>query len=309
MSPATSVFLFPAFINSYSENPGLTLPGFSELFDRYIQQAADSIEPKLALFDFHSSNFLEDELLTQYITFLYSCAASTILRNNSVHPRFTTGYSMGIYAAFFDGGSVSLETGLMLIRSAYQSLISSLDNEIYGMGAIIGLSRSDILNIIDSRCLNVEITNQNASHSFVISGLRNNIETLLFYAHNEGALHTRCFNVSIPYHHSLLGKGAKQFEESISHLEIFPSHNPVISLIDQKQCNTAWELRQEVVRNLFNPLNWLKTNEWLIKNGTTEIIECGPSKNLAKNAKFLPGNYRFYTLDKISSQIKSNPCG
>ena len=298
MSDNHLAFIFPAFTSDYSDHPGQNAPEFNDRFGKFLVRAADLIDPELAGFDFTEKTFLQDELRTQYITFIYSCTISELLRREGYSPVITAGYSMGIYAALFDAGSISYETGLLLIRSAYQSLQGSLNNESYSMGALIGLSDTDIQELIDHHHLRIEITNQNASHSFVVSGYRDDIQILMQLAREQGALHVRDLAVSIPYHSSYLKEGAMDFSGKTIYLNISAPKSQLFSLIDQTLLSTADSTRQETVRNLYQPLNWYLTMQILLYQNITHYIECGPSTGLGKNAKFVNG-IKFSPLPSI----------
>lgn len=287
--------VFPAFASDYHDHPGHKLAGFDTLFYELLQSAARFIDPSLADFDFVHHAFREDELRTQYITYIYSCAVSGILRDQGFVPCITAGYSMGIYAALYDAGGISFETGLKLIQLAFLSLKTLLSDRCCGMGTLIGLDRKDIQHLIDASQLRVEITNQNATHSFVVSGWQEDIVKLLEDAKTEGALHVRDLGVSVPYHSQLLKPAATDFEERIIHLKFSNPGNRIISLIDQRLLSTEASIRREVVRNLYQPLDWLKTMQALLAQNITGFVECGPSSGLVKNAKFVEGNYRFYS--------------
>jgi malonyl CoA-acyl carrier protein transacylase len=157
------------------------------------------------------------------------------------------------------------------------------------MGALIGLDAWDIQQLIDQSSLGIEITNQNASHSFVVSGLSEDVKKLLSLAREEGALHTRDLAVSVPYHSSYLKDGAMDFAKQVSHLEIGTPNTPVISLIDHISLTTPEIIRRELFRNLFQPLNWLRTMQVMMEHQVLQCYECGPSRGLSKNAKFVTG--------------------
>lgn len=299
MSADHTAFVFPAFTSDYTDHPGQGVPGFMDEFNTLLTRASACIDPELSGFDFNRQTFPDDELRTQYITYIYSCAATSALRNLGFTPSFNAGYSMGIYAALFDAGSFSFETGLELIRTAYQCLHASLDKRLFGMGTLIGLDRDDILQLTGRASLRVGITNQNASHSFVVSGFREDIHILMEMAKEEGALHTRELPVTIPYHSSYLAEGAKIFAGRTSHLAIKAPGTPVVSLIDQVSLSSAEIVRNELVRNLFRPLNWFVTMQILMEQQVIEFIECGPSAGLVKNARFVSGNPLFYSLKSI----------
>lgn len=293
------VFVFPAFSNDYSVHPGNDLKGFKEQFDQLVNEACRFHEFLPAGFHFQDNNFLDDELKTQYITYLYSCAASMVLRKNQRIPDYSAGYSLGLYAALYDSGSITLDTGLRFIQQAYLAIGESVKGQTSGMGTIIGLDRNDIELLIGKSNLKIDITNQNAPYSFVVSGIREDVVKLLYLANEEGALHTRTLPVSVPYHYHQLKDAATRFEKKTSHLDVFPSLNPIVSLIDQKELHTPRELRRELTGNLYLPLNWYKTQQWFLLRGIYRFIECGPSKSLVKNAKFVAPELRFFSLDRI----------
>lgn len=299
MSDHNLAFIFPAFTSDYNDHPGRNMSDFDHRFNELLMVAAISTDPALAGFSFTGTTFQEDELRNQYLTYIYSCAASSVLRKAGFTPWVNAGYSMGIYASLFDAGSISFETGLTLIRLAYHCLLANLKNVSCGMGTLIGLDRNDIQKLIGQSSLRVEITNQNASHSFVVSGYHEDIGKLMELAREEGALHTRDLAVSIPYHSALLKDGAMEFARQISHLEIKAPEIPIISLIDQKMLSTSAMIREEIVRNLFHPLNWFQTMHVMLEYNVSQLIECGPSKGLVKNSKFVEGNYRFFSLSSI----------
>jgi malonyl CoA-acyl carrier protein transacylase len=292
------VFVFPAFTDDYSAFPGRTLPGFTERFRSLLEEAAQAGDPLLLKFDFQSNNFVQDELRNQLITCIYSCTASLLLRQKNVIPQLSAGFSMGIYAAMVDAGAISISTALELIRLAFVSQKNVTSKTQYGMGIIIGLDRHDIGLLIDRNQLEVEISNQMASFSFIVSGLSSDVNRLLSLSREEGALHTRILQATLPYHAHWLEPGARIFAEKIRYIGIQTPVNPVISLIDQTILTTPDALRDELRRNLYQPLNWLATCQRITDQGMCEFIGCGPAASLAKNARFVEGNYRFLSFDQ-----------
>jgi malonyl CoA-acyl carrier protein transacylase len=298
LSENYTAFIFPAFASDYNDHPARDIPGFNDLFNEFLGKAT-VVDPELAGFRFAGLTFSDDELKTQYITYIYSCAASSLIRRKKITPVMTAGYSMGIYASLFDACAVTFETGLEMIRIAFQSLCTRHLNHPYSMGILIGLDARDIQQLIGQYSLRIEITNQNAAHSFVVSGYRNDIQQLNELAMNEGALHVRDLAVTIPYHSSFLEKNAREFALQVNHLEIKVPETPIISLIDQVMLSTPDAIREELTRNLYHPLHWMQTMDNMLEKKVSRFIECGNSNGLARNARFIEGNYRFDTLNAI----------
>ena len=254
------------------------------------------VDPNLAEFDFVSNNFLRDELKTQYLTYIYSCAVSDIFREKRFIADYSAGYSMGIYAALVNAYIVNFGDGLLMIKKAYETIRKIVQDKKFGMCSIIGLSREDINNMIYSLNLHVEITNQNSDFAFVLSGLHEDVQRLLEAARIEGALHIHLLNVSLPYHSTFLNKTRDSFGDFIEKISFANPQASIISLIDQRILTDPEVLKEEVVKNLFTPLNWFETQSDLLKSGIDLFIECGLGNNLAKNSKFIEGDFKFYTV-------------
>lgn len=297
MAEFTLAFVFPAFASEYSDHPGGKIQGFSTHFSGLLDLAASNFEPALKGFDFDNCNFLDDELFTQYITYIYSCAASNTLKVLGIIPDITAGYSMGIYAALFNSGSIDFIDGLKLIRFAYESIQKYTLTKNYSMATIIGLDEKDICKIIDDAGGNLEITNQNSPYAFVISGDEAQVKVALDSAREEGAIHIRQLNVGQPYHANFLQDAARDLGNELSKMKVKPPAIPIISVIDTTILNTEARLRSELINNIFHHLNWYQTIQSMLDMGVETFVECGPSKGLVKNARFVDGNFRFLALD------------
>jgi [acyl-carrier-protein] S-malonyltransferase len=290
-----SAFIFPAFAHDYPDDPFSGLKDFENIFHCFLKQAARDVDEDLIIFNSVSKNFLEDEVRTQYITYIYSCALSENFKRNGISPCFTAGYSMGIYSSLFHSGVISFIDGLLLIRSAYHAIKKVTGDGKFGMCSVIGLSREDISDVIQSQVLEVGITNQNSQYAFVLSGTLKDIVVLTDLVIAEGALHTHLLKVMLPYHSTILNETKEIFIEFIKSIHFNNPSTKIISLIDQRIINDPEDLKIEVINNLFTPLNWYKTQLELQRMGLNLFIECGFGNGLVKNAKFIEGNYKFYS--------------
>lgn len=303
MSPYRTVFVFPAFSGDYEGHPAAGLRGFERLFRDRLLQAAEAEDDVLAAFDFKTNTFAGDPLRTQFLTYVYSIAAAGLLRENGWRPTFNAGYSMGLYAALADAGSIDFPTGLTMIRLAYKALLEAAGDTAYGMGSVIGLDHDDLVNLIRQKDLRAEIVNQNADHSFVVAGTQTEVVTLLALAREEGALNTRLMDVAIPYHAGCMQDAAGRFSKAADALDVAAPTIPVVSLVDQSLITTARAVKSELHRNLFHPLNWMVTMKTLSDLGTERFLEVGNSKGLARNARFTGTGHQFHSLDALPSLV------
>lgn len=300
MSENPISFIFPAFANLTSEHPGASIPRFENHFFSFLSKSTKVIGPTVLDHIFQNLETREFEILSQYKSYIYSCAISAALRKNGVIPEITAGYSMGIYAAMCDAGSMRFEDGLILIKSAFESMTRTLKNESFGMISAIGLARNEINTVIDQHKLRVSIANQNSGHSYIISGVKKDLEHLQLFLLDEGALNIKFLEVTLPYHTAVAGEAADELSEVIKKITISDPQTRICSLIDQQELTTPEMVRREIVRNLYNPLNWHQTLLHLKnKLRIARFIECGLSTGLVRNARFVDETVRFQDPDSF----------
>ncbi|MBN1413758.1 MAG: acyltransferase domain-containing protein [Bacteroidales bacterium] len=290
--------IFPAFVSEYKGTEDQSVSGFVNNFSHRLDEASHLLKMDLTGFDFRKNTFLQDELKSQYISYIFSCTVADILNDHNVKTSFVSGYSMGIYAALYYCRSVNFSSGLMLVKHAWEKICTLTEGSTYGMGMIIGLTETDVSNLFQ-QAEDIEICNQNNPYTFIISGSKNTVERILIAAQAEGALRATPLSVSKPYHSKFLKNAGHAFAEAIKDIPIMTPAYPYISAMDQKEINTADAIRNEVTVNLPNRMNWYKTMDSLLMRGTDILFECGAGDGLTRNARFIEGSFQSFSTDKI----------
>ncbi len=305
MNKIKTAHLFPVFVSEYIGNEKKIISEYSNDFDSLLTSASKIVDCDLSDFNIQTNNFLSDELKSQYIAYIFSCAVSNILKQKNIVPDYVAGYSMGLYGALYHCRSISFDDGLKLIQNAYNIISNSINNEKFGMGIVAGLEYQDIDKIICQNSIDVEIVNTNSSNSYVISGIYSEIDKILFLAKQEGAIHTRLLPVSIPYHSKFLCDAAKKFNNYLKKVHIKPSLYALVSSIDQRIIKTKEDVEKELVRNINSKIYWLNTMLKMINLDVKVFIECGAGKGLYKIGKFIPGDFKIYSINKLGRFIDS----
>lgn len=75
----------------------------------------------------------------------------------------------------------------------------------------------------------------------------------------------------------------------------------IISGHDQRELYKKDDIIEELFKNIYLRHNWFETMKKLIAMGEKNFLECGPGKSLYKSAKFIEGDYYFYTLKNLES--------
>ena len=111
--------------------------------------------------------------------------------------------------------------------------------------------------------------------------------------------------VSKPYHSRFLKRASPEFAEAIRDLAFMPPEYPYVSAMDQNIITTGEGLRKEAIMNLSSRMNWLKTMNSMLSNGTDMIFECGAGDGLTRNARFIEGEFQSFSVDKLEKFIES----
>jgi [acyl-carrier-protein] S-malonyltransferase len=296
--------VFPAFVNEYKGTENRINRDIGITFTRLLESVSGYLNTDLTGFDFRRNNFLDDELKSQYISYIFSCSVAGFLKNKNFSPSFVSGYSMGIYAALHYCGSIDFLQGIKMITQAWEILCRATEGDRFGMGMIIGLDETDMGTLIQDR-KEIEISNQNNPYTFILSGTRQAIEIVLEAAREAGAMRISLLPVSKPYHSRFLKRASPEFAEAIGDIDFMPPLYPYISAMDQNMITTGDGLRKEVIVNLSSRMNWMKTMNSLVSNGSDRIFECGAGDGLTRNARFIEGQFQSFSVDKLEKFIES----
>jgi [acyl-carrier-protein] S-malonyltransferase len=294
-----SAFLFPAFITDYTQKELDVLSNHGIDFNSYLKVASNKLGVVFPEFSYQSEEFKNDELLAQIIAYLFSCAFSDILKNKKIKPDFAAGYSMGIYATLYSANSISISDGIQIIYKAFELVNELACKGEYSMGGIIGLSRNDIDEIICKSNADVEVINSNSEFSHVIAGVKTDVLNTLELAKNEGALNAIPLNVKTPYHSRFLNVFADRFRCFIETIDFKTPQFNIISTYDQRMVTSIEEIKKELVYNLTEKIDWYKTMQVLLDYEVNEFYECGAGKDLSKIARFIEGDFKVISIQKV----------
>jgi len=296
---ARTAIIFPAFSAEYTGREIEALKPMTGSFFSYLAQASRRLNLDLNSFDVLTNNFLDDEEKSQYISYCYSCAVADILKERNVSPAYVSGYSMGIYAAFYYCGAYSFVGGLDLVHKAWNLISENSGDYAYGMGMIVGLTEEDIIELIGDNS-GVEITNRNNPHTYIISGELATIQDLLDRAREEGALRTSILPASKPYHTRMLLGAVPAFSARIKEVSLLSPSLLYISSLDQHILSNIDDLEKELLHNLYHRMDWYKTMQSLINRGVDTFFECGAGDGLTRNFRFIDRTVKALSAESIT---------
>lgn len=301
-----TAILFPAFVNEYSGAEEKVLAAFPNHFRDMLAEASEIPGIDLSDFSFSENIFLDDELKTQYISYIYSCALAGILRGRKVVPGMVTGYSMGLYSALYYCGSISYLDGLALVKGAWEALSAALPAGSWGMGMVVGLTENDVTGLL-SGTKHLFICNQNNPHTFILSGEAAELSGFLEAARLEGALRTSLLPVSRPYHTDILTGAVPAVKDILDGMNFQDPRYPYLSSLTMRKITDAAGLKQEVLQNLHHRMDWLGAMQRLIGEGMDVFFECGAGDGLTRNFRFIgsgPGVCSVASMQQFLDRVR-----
>ena len=150
------------------------------------------------------------------------------------------------------------------------------------MAAILGLDDEVVEQLCDAASQGqvVQAANYNAPGQVVIAGHRAAVERAVEGAKAAGAKRAMPLAVSAPSHCLLMRGAAEHLKSLLADLNIQPPQIPVIHNVDASVAFEADAIRQRLVDQLFQPVQWTASIRRLVAEGVSHQIECGPGKVL-----------------------------
>ena len=198
-------------------------------------------------------------------------------------PVLLAGHSLGEYTALVCAGVIEFPNAIRLIRRRAELMQQAVPAGEGAMAAILGLDDDAVLSVCREAEQGqvVQAVNFNTPGQVVIAGARTAVERAAKLATDTGARRALLLSVSVPAHSDLMKPAAEELSEALAEASLSAPSIPVISNADVVRYESVEQIRDGLRRQLFSPVRWAETIGFMIKLGTTKIVECGPGKVLA----------------------------
>ncbi|MBO1928139.1 ACP S-malonyltransferase [Thiomicrorhabdus sp. 6S2-11] len=197
-----------------------------------------------------------------------------------VAPAFVAGHSLGEYTALVAAGAMTLEQGIELVAERGRLMQSAVPAGAGAMAAVLGLDDEAVVKVCESVDGVVEAVNFNSPGQVVIAGEKAAVEAAQEAATEAGASRVVPLPVSVPSHCSLMKPAADQLAEKLAAMEMQMPSIPVLHNVHFAQANNAEEIKALLVKQLYQPVQWVKTVESMKTSGVEMLYELGPGKVL-----------------------------
>lgn len=197
-------------------------------------------------------------------------------------PAYLAGHSLGEYTALTVAGVLGLSDAVRLVALRGRLMQEAVPAGTGAMAAILGLPDEEVLSACrDALPLGVvEAVNFNAPAQVVIAGEKAAVEEAMRQASVRGAKRALILPVSVPSHCSLMRPAAEKLADALQSVTFHAAAIPVVQNVSARIEVDADAMRLALVSQLYSPVQWVRSVEWLAAQGVTRAIECGPGKVL-----------------------------
>lgn len=204
----------------------------------------------------------------------------TLKAQTEVAPAFMAGHSLGEYTALVAAGAMTLEQGIELVAERGRLMQSAVPAGAGAMAAVLGLDDDAVVKVCELVDGVVEAVNFNSPGQVVIAGEKAAVEAAQEAATDAGASRVVPLPVSVPSHCSLMKPAAEKLAEKLQAMNLHMPQVPVLHNVHFSQAQTTDDIKALLVKQLYQPVQWVKTVESMKAQGVETLYELGPGKVL-----------------------------
>jgi len=222
-------------------------------------------------------------------------------------PMVFAGHSLGEYAALVAAEALDFEDAIRLVSKRGQLMQAAVPEGTGAMAAIIGMGDDPVIKICEQVSNDsgspVEAVNFNSPGQVVIAGATDAVNTAMDLLKEAGAKRALPLPVSVPSHSSLMKPAADELAEYLKSVTINTPKIQVIHNVDAKSHDDPDDIRDALVKQLYNPVQWTHTIQ-IITDGADVVVECGPGKVLGGLTRRINKEVSSFSLDTMVSMQK-----
>lgn len=241
---------------------------------------------------------------TQPLMLAAGIATWRVLKESNInHPSFAAGHSLGEFTALVAAEVFSFENGLNIVKKRAELMQNAVPSDEGAMAAILGLKDSEVINICNNLKEKgvIEAVNFNSPGQVVVAGEKIIIETSLEVFKEAGAKRAIILPVSVPSHCSLMKEAAIEFKEFLSTINFLKPIFPVVQNFEAIPYDDEEKIKEGLFHQLFNPVRWTQSMEFMSEKKLNIFLEIGPGKVLTSLSKRINRDSNNISIDSMES--------
>ncbi|QPT15280.1 ACP S-malonyltransferase [Serratia rubidaea] len=197
-------------------------------------------------------------------------------------PALMAGHSLGEYSALVCAGVLDFQEAVRLVELRGKLMQEAVPAGTGAMYAIIGLDNDAIAKACADAAEGqvVSPVNFNSPGQVVIAGNKEAVERAGAACKAAGAKRALPLPVSVPSHCALMKPAADKLAVALEAVTFNTPQIPVVNNVDVKTENDPQAIRSALVRQLYSPVRWTESVEFISAQGVSSLLEVGPGKVL-----------------------------
>ncbi|WP_241602813.1 ACP S-malonyltransferase [Rosenbergiella nectarea] len=203
-------------------------------------------------------------------------------QQGGAQPALLAGHSLGEYSALVCAGVIGFAEAIRLVELRGKLMQEAVPEGTGAMQAIIGLDDAAIRQACEESAQGqvVSPVNFNSPGQVVIAGNKEAVERAGAACKAAGAKRALPLPVSVPSHCALMKPAADKLAIALREITFSAPKISVVNNVDVK-CETDGEaIREALVRQLYSPVRWTESVQYIATQGVTQLVEVGPGKVL-----------------------------
>jgi len=241
---------------------------------------------------------------TQPLMLAAGIATWRVLEESNInHPSLAAGHSLGEFTALVAAKVFSFENGLHIVKKRAGLMQNAVSSDEGAMAAILGLKDSEVINICNNLKEKgvIEAVNFNSPGQVVVAGEKIIIETSLEVFKEAGAKRAIILPVSVPSHCILMKEAAIEFKEFLSTINFAKPIFPVVQNFEAISYEDEEKIKEGLFHQLFNPVRWTQSMEYMSEKKLNIFLEIGPGKVLTSLSKRINRDSKNISIDSMES--------
>lgn len=272
-------------------------------------EAEDILKMPISRICFEEGKFdLNKTIYTQPAVYVVDVAYYHVFRHETGHtPSFAAGHSLGEYAALTCSGVLDYASTLNILKKRAEYMDECSDKHPGEMWAIGNCSIEKLQTVLARSGEIASIGCYNTKFQNVLSGPIEEVHRIIKELQELGAYASK-LNVSAAFHSSLMSNASDRLFADLTQIKYGELYFPVISNVTAKPYLST-NIPEMLSRQIISPVRWKATIDYLIDNGTTDVIELGPGdvlkKMLVKSKHINVSTFSYdNTMDRKSAQLQ-----
>lgn len=241
---------------------------------------------------------------TQPALLTTSIALLTVFREQGIKPDFVAGHSLGEYSALVAAGVMSFADAVRTVKARGEFMEAAVPSGEGAMAAVLGAEQEVLQQCCEEITAAgevVQLANLNCPGQIVISGTAAGVQQVVERGKAIGARRVIPLEVSGPFHSSLMKPAAEQLAAVLAEVEMNEPQIPVVANVTARQVTDATHIRQLLAEQVYSPVQWTDSIEWMIGEGVNTFFEIGSGQVLTGLIKKIDRTVNVYNINSMDA--------